>query len=133
MNPISDNKKNYRIVCSENSWIEGDAVRQLQQASALNGIVYAVGLPDMHPGKCSPVGAAYMSKAVIYPALIGNDVGCGIGLFSTQIKNKKIKRDKWIKRLKDLNQPFDGDLDNWRSAFSLDAGLHDIALGTIPY
>lgn len=131
MNSISDNEKFYRIVCSENSWIEGDAVRQLQQASMLNGIEYAVGLPDLHPGKCSPVGAAFMSKAIIYPALIGNDVGCGVGLFSTQIKSKKIKRDKWIKKLKDLNQPFDGDLDIWRSAFGLDAGPHDIALGTI--
>jgi release factor H-coupled RctB family protein len=131
MNSNSNKQKNYRIVCSENSWIEGDAVRQLQQASALNGMVYSVGLPDMHPGKCSPVGAAYMSKGIIYPALIGNDVGCGVGLFSTQIKSKKIKRDKWIKKLKDLDQPFDGDLDHWLSAFYLDAGLHNIALGTI--
>jgi RNA-splicing ligase RtcB len=63
--------------------------------------------------------------------LIGNDVGCGVGLFSTKIKSKKIKRDKWIKKLKDLDQPFDGDLNNWRSAFYLDASLHDVALGTI--
>jgi release factor H-coupled RctB family protein len=34
-------------------------------------------------------------------------------------------------RLKDLDQPFDGDLDHWLSAFCLDASLHDIALGTI--
>lgn len=131
MNSNLDNQKNYRIVCSENSWIEGDAVRQLQQASALPGIEYTVGLPDMHPGKCSPVGAAYKSKGVIYPALIGNDVGCGVGLFSTPIKKKKIKRDKWIKKLKDLDQPFDGDLDKWRPAFRLDTSLHDMALGTI--
>ncbi|MGD9216873.1 MAG: RNA ligase RtcB family protein [Desulfobacteraceae bacterium] len=127
----SNSQKNYRIICSENSWIEGDAVRQLQRASVLNGITYAVGLPDMHPGNCSPVGAAYMSKGVIYPVLIGNDVGCGVGLFSTQIKRKKIKRDKWIKKFKDLDQPFDGDLDKWRSAYCLDASLHDVALGTI--
>jgi release factor H-coupled RctB family protein len=131
MNSNLCDRDSIRIICSENSWIEGDAVRQLKQASMLHGIVYSVGLPDMHPGNCSPVGAVYKAKGTIYPALIGNDVGCGVGLFSTRIKRKKLKRDKWIKKLKDLNQPFDGDLDKWRQTFRLDAGLHDIAMGTI--
>ena len=81
MNSNLSDRESVRIIRSENSWIEGDAVRQLQQASALDGIVYSVGLPDIHPGKYGPVGAAYMSNGIIYPALIGNDVGCGVGLF----------------------------------------------------
>lgn len=131
MNTNLNNQKKIRIICSEKSWMEGNAVRQLQQTSVLPGIEQALGLPDMHPGKCSPVGAVYMSKGVIYPALIGNDVGCGVGLFTTQIKSKKLKRDKWIKKLKNFNQPFDGDLENWRLSFNLDANMHDTALGTI--
>jgi len=90
MNSNLSDRESVRIICSENSWIEGDAVRQLQQASALDGIAYSVGLPDIHPGKYGPVGAAHMSNGIIYPALIGNDVGCGVGLFSTSIKKKKI-------------------------------------------
>ena len=131
MNSILKNRNRFRIICSENSWIEGAAVRQLQHASLLDGIVHSVGLPDIHPGKCSPVGAAYKSRGVIYPTLIGNDVGCGIGLFSTLVKRKKIKKDKWIKKLGDLNQPFDGDLETWRQVYRLDTGPHDSALGTI--
>jgi hypothetical protein len=51
MNSNLSDGESVRIICSENSWIEGDAVRQLQQASTLDGIVYSVGLPDIHPGK----------------------------------------------------------------------------------
>ena len=119
------------MICSANSWIEGDAVRQLQQISTLDGMIHSVGLPDIHPGKYGPVGAAYLSSGIIYPALIGNDVGCGVGLFSTHIKRKKIKKDKWIKRLKDFGHPFDGDLDKWRLTFGLDNSPDDTALGTI--
>ncbi len=124
-------RSSVRIIHTENSWIEGDAVRQLQQVSRLDGIVYSVGLPDLHPGKCCPVGAAFKVNGIIYPALIGNDVGCGVALFSTRTKRKKIKKDRWIKKLKDLNQPFDGDLDKWRRIFHIDSSSDDIALGTI--
>lgn len=131
MNSNLSDRQNVRIISSENSWIEGDAVRQLQQVSALDGIIYSVGLPDMHPGNCGPVGAAYLSSGTIYPTLIGNDVGCGVGLFSTRIKMKKIKKDRWIKRLKDFDQPFGGNLDKWRFTYGLDANPDDISLGTI--
>ena len=59
-------RQNARIFCSKNSWIEGDAVRQLQQASELDGIVDCVGLPDIHAGKYGPVGAAYLTNGIIY-------------------------------------------------------------------
>jgi release factor H-coupled RctB family protein len=127
----SSKRQCVRMICSKSSWIEGDAIRQLQRAASLDGIVLSVGLPDMHPGKCSPVGAAYLSESIIYPTLIGNDVGCGIGLFSIDIKRNKIKRDKWIKSLKGFDQPYEGDLDKWRLAFGLDDSQDNIALGTI--
>jgi release factor H-coupled RctB family protein len=122
---------NTGIICSENSWIEGDAVRQLRQVSELDGIVESVGLPDIHPGKYGPVGAAFLSRGIIYPTLIGGDAGCGIGVFATDVKKKKIKKDKWVRRLKGLDRPFDEDLDAFRSSFNIDAGLDSGALGTI--
>lgn len=120
-----------RIISSKDSWIEGDAVRQLQQASALDGIVDCVGLPDIHPGKYGPVGAAYLADGVIYPTLIGNDVGCGVGLFSTHLKKTKIKTDKWIKQLQGIDQPYDGVLENWQLKHGVEANPNDTALGTI--
>ncbi|MCT4563053.1 MAG: RNA ligase RtcB family protein [Maledivibacter sp.] len=89
------------IVKSEKSWIESNAVEQLKKVSTLPGIIKAVGLPDLHVGK-TPVGASYMTKDVIYPHIIGNDIGCGIALFSTGIKKRKFNVIKIMKKLENL-------------------------------
>lgn len=81
------------IVKSEKSWIESNAVDQLVKISQFNGIIKAVGLPDLHAGK-TPVGVSFVTKEVIYPHLIGNDIGCGMSLFSTGINKGKFKFDK---------------------------------------
>lgn len=97
-----DNK--VKIVKSEKSWMESNAIDQLEKVAELDGIVKAVGLPDLHVGK-TPIGAAYMTKGVIYPHIIGNDIGCGMALFSTGIKRGKFKFDKVrgkLERLEDL-------------------------------
>ena len=66
-----------RLIASAKSWIEGEAMRQLHATAKLPGMRLAVGLPDLHPGKGTPVGAAFVSEGVIHPHLIGGDVGCG--------------------------------------------------------
>ena len=120
-----------RIIKSKDSWIEGDAVRQLQQTSALDGIVDCVGLPDIHPGKYGPVGAAFLADGIIYPTLIGNDVGCGIGLFSTHLKKTKIKTDKWVKQLTGIDRPYDGNLEKWQLQYGVETNPNDASLGII--
>ncbi|WP_099188853.1 RNA ligase RtcB family protein [Tepidibacter mesophilus] len=91
-----------KIVKSEKSWIESNAVDQLEKIATRKGIIKAVGLPDLHAGK-TPVGASYMTKDIIYPHIIGNDIGCGIGLFSTGLKKNKFKIDKSMKKLEKLS------------------------------
>jgi release factor H-coupled RctB family protein len=131
MNSDLIDKSNVKLIASEHTWIEGEAVRQLVKTSELPGIKYSVGLPDLHPGRGNPVGAAFIAQNIIYPYLAGNDVGCGIGLFSTNIKRTKIKTNKWMKKLKDLEQPYDGDLKSWQVEFGFDFALSDVGLGTI--
>src|SRR5438445_4645039 len=70
-----------RLFASAQSWIEGEAVRQLYATAKLDDVRLAVGFPDLHPGKGSPVGAAFVTEGVIYPHLIGGDIGCGMALF----------------------------------------------------
>lgn len=94
--------KQIKVVKSGKTWIEGKAIEQLKTISKLNGILKTVGLPDLHPGQ-TPVGAVYMSKDVIYPHIIGNDIGCGLALFGTEITKDKFKADKAIRRLGELN------------------------------
>jgi release factor H-coupled RctB family protein len=91
-----------KIVQGEKSWIESAAVEQLKKVAELEGIIKAVGLPDLHPGK-TPVGASFISKDIIYPHIVGNDIGCGMALFSTGFKKQKFKQDKIISKLYRIN------------------------------
>ncbi|AJE04881.1 hypothetical protein GPICK_09605 [Geobacter pickeringii] len=94
-------------------WIEGEALRQLERAAGLPGMVRAVGLPDLHPGKGGPVGAAFLSDGLFYPYLVGADVGCGMALFSTDLTMAKAKPERWSKRLHGLEESWDGDREAW--------------------
>jgi hypothetical protein len=58
-------------------------------ATRLPGVLTAVGMPDLHPGSSAgfPVGATIVSHPlVIYPPLIGGDIGCGLALYRTHIR-----------------------------------------------
>ena len=90
-----------RLYASAQSWIEGEAVRQLYAASKLDGTRLAVGFPDLHPDKGGPVGAAYVTEGVIYPHLIGGDIACGMALFKTDLLRRDAKLQRWA------NLPFD--------------------------
>ena len=101
---------NVRVIASAKSWIEGEAVRQLYAAAKLPGVRHAVGLPDLHPGKFAPVGAAFVTEGVIYPHLIGGDVGCGMALSKTGLLRRKAKLDRWAGLRFDLEHPWEGDV-----------------------
>ncbi len=119
-----------RVIASDRNWIEGNSIQQLEATAKLKGIKMAVGLPDLHAGKGYPVGAAFLSKGWIYPALVGNDIGCGMGLWKTELKTSKIKRDKWSSVLQ-LDDPWDGDTGAWLEVYDLPATLFDRSIGTI--
>ncbi len=119
------------IIASDQSWLEGEAIRQLEITAALPGIMRAVGLPDLHPGKGIPIGAAFLSKNIIYPHLVGNDIGCGMGLWQTDIAVSKFKLDKSVKKLTGFEAPWDGDAAAELVAHDLPSSLWPMALGTI--
>ena len=85
------------------NWVEQAAKDQLLAVSRLPGVVKAVGLPDLHPGRI-PVGTAVLSRGVLYPHLLGNDIGCGMSLFDTGVKKKKFKQEKWVSRLEAVRE-----------------------------
>jgi len=108
MNTTTEN--NVRLVASSKSWIEGEALRQLLATAKLPGMHHAVGLPDLHPGKGTPVGAAFVTGGVIYPHLVGGDIGCGMALFKTGLLRRKAKLDRWAGLPFDLEHPWEGDV-----------------------
>ena len=119
------------IIASDQSWIEGDAIRQLKITAALPGMTRAVGLPDLHPGKGIPIGAAFLSEGIIYPHLVGNDIGCGMGLWQTDSAVSKFKLDKSVKKLTGFEEPWDEDAGRELASHGLPPDLWPYALGTI--
>ncbi|PZO55366.1 MAG: RNA ligase RtcB family protein [Phormidesmis priestleyi] len=119
-----------RVIASDQNWIEGNAVQQLEQTSKLKGVTRAVGMPDLHAGKGCPIGAAFLSRGWMYPALVGNDIGCGMGLWRTELKAKKLKLEKWAAKLQ-LEDAWEGDAADWLACYDLPGNLCETSLGTI--
>ncbi len=101
------------LIASDDTWIEGKAIQQLQTTARLPGMHQVAGMPDLHPGRGYPVGAAFFSTDLLYPALVGNDIGCGMALWQTGIALAKLDLDKLEKRIGNIDRPLD---DNWTEA-----------------
>ncbi|AWH87728.1 RNA ligase RtcB family protein [Limnobaculum parvum] len=89
-------------IASDDTWIESNAIQQLSTTASLPDMVQVVGMPDLHPGRGYPVGAAFFSVNRFYPALVGNDIGCGMGLWQTAIPVKRPNLDKLEKRISQM-------------------------------
>ena len=74
-----------RVVARDDVWMEGEALQQFARVSALAGCIRAVGMPDLHPGRGIPVGAAFAFADRVHPELIGGDAGCGVRLAATAV------------------------------------------------
>jgi len=119
------------IITSVENWIEGEAIRQLEKTAELPGMIKAVGLPELHPGKGIPVGAVFATAGIFYPHLVGNDVGCGMGLWKTDLRVRKVKLDRWVARL-DLETPLSPDeITSHLDREGIEAGMSDTGLGSI--
>jgi release factor H-coupled RctB family protein len=92
------------VFASASSWIESDAVEQCHQVAGLDGMVHVAAMPDLHPGKGAPIGAA-MSSVILYPLLVGSDIGCGIAVFPISLK--RVNAEKLASRFPDLDRPLD--------------------------
>lgn len=123
------------IVANSDTWIEGKAFQQLEKNAKLKGIVKAAGMPDLHPGRGYPIGAVFSSENKIYPALVGNDIGCGMSLWTTSIKIKKVNLDKFEKRLSNIDMPLSEEWEDYIESRTKEKELVNMgfkrALGTI--
>lgn len=129
MNTLTDTQ--VRLFASAQSWIEGEAVRQFYATAKLDGVRLAVGFPDLHPGKGTPVGAAFVTEGMIYPHLIGGDVGCGMTLFKTDLVRRDVKLDRWARLQFNLELPWDQFVGEFLAEHELESTEFDAAMGTI--
>ena len=92
------------VFASSSSWIESQAVAQCHQVAAFEGMRHVAAMPDLHPGKGAPIGAA-MASTLLYPFLVGNDIGCGIAVFPIRLRNPAPA--KLAARFPDLDRALD--------------------------
>jgi release factor H-coupled RctB family protein len=129
MNTLTET--NVRLFASAKSWIEGEALRQLYATSKLEGMRLAVGFPDLHAGKGSAVGAAFVTEGLIYPYLIGGDIGCGMALFKTDLVRRDVKLDRWAQIPFDLEHVWTEEFSEILAKEELESTEFDEALGTL--
>ncbi|MGW3898991.1 RNA ligase RtcB family protein [Micromonospora profundi] len=110
------------VFASPASWIESDALEQCRQVAALDGMIHVAGMPDLHPGKGAPIGAA-MASSVLYPHLVGSDIGCGIAVFPFRLK--RLVPERLAAWFPDLDRPLDPEQD-------ADDRAWDVLRGAIP-
>ena len=120
------------IIADHKTTPEGSAIQQFERVASFDHIHAAAAMPDLHPGRGYPVGAAFFSESHLYPALIGGDIGCGMALWQTDLAARKHSADKLLRRIGDLESPLG---DDWQVAITARLGMGDIpyrhALGTI--
>lgn len=127
--------ENVSLIASTDTWIEGLAVQQLIKTSELSGMHSVAGMPDLHPGRGYPIGAAFFTTNKIYPALVGNDIGCGMSFWQTSAKVSKVNLEKLAKKFVHVEQPLDESwsviIENRKSEKGITTDNYDRALGTI--
>jgi release factor H-coupled RctB family protein len=119
------------IVATDDTWIEGKAIQQLETTARLEGMRHVVGMPDLHPGRGYPIGAAFFSTGRLYPALVGNDIGCGMSLWRTDVPVAKLRLEKMEKRLGSIDAPLDDSGRDHIDGLDVPDTGYDRSLGTI--
>ncbi len=134
-NSVQTITKSVCLIASQKTWVEDLAIQQLIKTSELKYMQRVAGMPDLHPGRGYPIGAAFFTKGKIYPALVGNDIGCGMGFWQTSLAVSKINLDKLVKKLGDVETPLDeswlAEIESGKDRKNITNNNFDRSLGTI--
>lgn len=119
------------VIATQKTWLEGAAVEQLKTTSQLPGMKYVAGMPDLHPGRGYPVGASFFSENIAYPALVGNDIGCGMSFYQLDLQKHKWSGKKLAEKLGNIDGPLSEDYDDLLAELGYKNHQHKKSLGTI--
>src|SRR5690349_808557 len=91
-------------------------------------MLHVAAMPDLHPGKGVPIGAA-MASSVLYPHLVGSDIGCGIAVFRFDLK--RAVPERLAGRFPDLDRTPEPDDPAWEFVETDIPAGHRESLGTV--
>lgn len=118
------------LVCSPDL-VDDAGVRQLHATLERHpDIVRVVAMPDLHGGPGTPIGACFEAP-VVYPRLVGGDIGCGMSLFRLHGKARRWSPDKLAKRLEGLQLDALPNASDLLRANGLEPTRYDADLGTL--
>ena len=112
------------------SHLEGSAELQLQQTANLFGIKDVVAHPDVHLSKACAVGTTALTNGVVYPHLIGNDIGCGFSCFITNIPVNKFKAEQKAELLIGLDNQWNSNVQQYLDLNNVESN-HYNGIGTL--
>lgn len=115
---------------SSKTWVSPDAITQLRNASLLPGMERIAAMPDIHPGAGSPGGVVFACRGIIYPKLIGGDIGCGMQLCRTSIE-ARVNVRRLADSLGSIDDVWDGNATEYLSSHQIDLPDYAHVLGTI--
>ncbi|WP_031073797.1 RtcB family protein [Streptomyces sp. NRRL WC-3742] len=73
--------------------VEGAAMQQLRNISALPWLHGLAVMPDVHLGKGATVGSVIAMNGAVCPAAVGVDIGCGMSAVKTSLTAKDLPDD----------------------------------------
>ncbi|MET0409810.1 MAG: RtcB family protein, partial [Polyangiaceae bacterium] len=76
--PMDMLPSNASLIAHPSVWMESEAVSQLARVASHPDCLRAAGMPDLHPGRGIPIGAAFAFEGTVLPDLVGGDAGCGV-------------------------------------------------------
>lgn len=85
---------NLQLYATAGSWLEQNALDQAAHLTTLPDVYRTVAFPDLHAGIGGPIGVAAATHSIIYPHIVGNDIGCGMALFATDLEQRSFKTDR---------------------------------------
>lgn len=59
------------------NWIDDGVARQIERVSHQPDVCQVAVMPDVHMGRVIPNGIAVATRRLVYPDLVGADIGCG--------------------------------------------------------
>ncbi|KAI9333714.1 tRNA-splicing ligase [Obelidium mucronatum] len=101
------------FVMADASFVDTEALNQLNRTATLPGMIRVCGYPDLCPGLRFPVGAAFLVKDRVFPELIGGDIGCGMTLYALPTLPLSTNISRVASKLHSLDSAWEGDSLAW--------------------